>query len=374
MRIAVAAVAILAASMGPMTDGHTQPSAEVQNLVSREIRELLPEGAVGGVAVAVRIDGRSLFFNYGYADAASKKPVTSDSLFNLASLRKPFEAIVLADAVLRGEIRLDDPVAHYVTELDSKADIGRVTVGQLATHTSGLLLPQDHPPWPAEGYTLAEFMHTLNVWRAGPGHEAGRQHEYTHAGYVLLQLALERALKAPIAELIDRRVTGPLHMRSTLLPARGEDGHAQLSGDLRQRAVQGYDENGRAIGGPGDQQSYYHFPGTGQMFSSARDLAKFAAANLGEGAVDRSLIEAMKLAQKPGVAMTAHVAQALAWEVNSGDRMPIVEKNGGLNNSSTYIGLVPARHIAVVILTNRGDQNPAEVGRRILSYLMRHAV
>jgi beta-lactamase class C len=71
--------------------------------------------------------------------------------------------------------------------------------------------------------------------------------------------------------------------------------------------------------------------------------------------------------------MTAHVAQALAWEVNSGDQTPIVEKNGGLNNSSTYIGLVPVRRIAVVILTNRGDQNPAEVGRRILSRLMRHA-
>jgi beta-lactamase class C len=373
MRIAVAAAAILVASMGPMTEGHAQPPAEVQNLVTREIRELLPGGAAGGVAVAVRLDGRSLFFNYGYADVASKRPVTPDFLFNLASLRKPFEAIVLADAVLRGEVRLDDPVARYVTELDSKADIGRVTIGQLATHTSGLLLPQDHPPWPTEGYTFAEFMHTLNTWKAGPRHEPGGQHEYTHAGYVLLQLALERALKAPIAELIERRVTGPLHMDSTVLPARGEDGHAELPHDLRERAVQGYDENGRAIGGPGDQQSYYHFPGTGQMFSSARDLAKFAAANLGEGTFDASLTEAMKLAQQPRVPMTAHVAQALAWEVNSGDQTPIVEKNGGLNNSSTYIGLVPARHIAVIILTNRGDQNPAEVGRRILSRLMRHA-
>ena len=37
---------------------------------------------------------------------------------------------------------------------------------QLATHTSGLLLPQDHPPWPDWGYTLPEFIRTLNAWKA----------------------------------------------------------------------------------------------------------------------------------------------------------------------------------------------------------------
>ena len=60
MRIAVAAAAILVASMGPMMEARTQPSGDVRNLVTREIRGLLPDGAVGGVAVAVRIDGRSL--------------------------------------------------------------------------------------------------------------------------------------------------------------------------------------------------------------------------------------------------------------------------------------------------------------------------
>src|SRR5260370_4850289 len=134
--------------------------------------------------------GRSLFFNYGWADRASNRPITTDTLFNLASLRKVFEATLLAQAVRNGDLRLDDPVAKYVVELQQGGDIRQVTLGQLATHTSGLLLPQDHPPWPDWGYTLSEFIRTLNAWKADKA--PGQRHLYTHAGFVLLQLALER--------------------------------------------------------------------------------------------------------------------------------------------------------------------------------------
>jgi predicted acylesterase/phospholipase RssA len=77
----------------------------------------------GGVAVALRIKGRSLFFNYGWADHANKRPITTDTLFNLASLRKVFEATLLAQAVRNGNLRLDDPVAKYVVELQQGGDI-----------------------------------------------------------------------------------------------------------------------------------------------------------------------------------------------------------------------------------------------------------
>ncbi|MGE5533887.1 MAG: serine hydrolase, partial [Acidobacteriota bacterium] len=68
-------------------------------------------------------------------------------------------------------------------------------------------------------------------------------------------------------------------------------------------------------------------------------------------------------------AISPRNGQALAWEVNYNNNPPIVEKNGGLNNSSTYIGLIPEQHLGIVILTNRGNQNPAAAGRVILHAL-----
>jgi beta-lactamase class C len=347
-----------------------QSDEQVQQIISRNIESMLPGDPAGGAAVAVRMKGRTSFFNYGMADLKNNQPVNSDSLFNLASVGKIFDAALIALAIKCGELTLDDPVVKFLPELERGGDVRKFTIGQLASHTSGLLLPQDHPPWPVEHYTLPEFFRTLNEWKADADHKPGAQHMYTHAGYILLHLALERRFGAPLGDLLEQRILKPLGMTSTALPRqRGPNPRGELDATLIGRAVQGYDENRVPIGKPGDIQGYYLWPGAGQMFSSARDLAMFLAANFGELPNERPLQDAMILAHQPIVAISHNNAQALAWEINL-NATPIIEKNGGLNNSSTYIGMIPSAKIGIVILTNRGELNPAEVGRRMLLRLV----
>jgi beta-lactamase class C len=333
---------------------------DVERIVARHVASIVPPDGAGGAAVALRIDGQSLFFNYGWADRANKRPIMTDTLFNLASLRKVFEATLLAQAVLKGELALDDPVAKYLVELQQGGDIRQVTLGQLATHTSGLLLPQDHPPWPDWGYTLPEFIDTLNAWKADSA--PGQQHLYTHAGFVLLQLALERRYAMPIDELIDRQLLLPLGMISTMLPRGDDRPRGRLTPEYKSRAVQGYSDDSEPIGQPGEQPSYYHWPGTGQMYSSPRDMMAFLTANLDELPVDSSLHDAMALTHRNVFRIDPRNWQALAWEISG----KIIEKYGGLNNTSAYIGMMPTRKLGIVILGNRGNQYPNELGRRIL--------
>ena len=284
----------------------------------------------GGVAAAAYVAGRIQFFNFGFADEAERRPVTPDTLFNVASVRKLFEATLVALGVLRGELRLDDPVNKYVTELHGDY-IGRVTIGQLVTHTSGLLLPTDHPPWPNASYSLAEFLDMLNAWAPHAGEEPGKQRIYTHAGYVLLQLALERRYGVPIGQLVESRILTPLGMHSTLIPERGRDNRAIMPPELLQKTVQGYSDQGTPIGPPGNQQSYFDFPGTGQMFSSARDLATLMAACIDGNVADPQLREALRMTQREVFHVDQEFGQAMAWEnVDLGD-VAIVDKPGGLN-------------------------------------------
>ncbi len=339
--------------------------AVVERIVARGVAPMVPANGAGGAAVAVHVSGHTLFFNYGLAEKVERRPITSDSLFNVGSVRKVFEAALVAQAVERGDLKLDEPVNKYISELHGDY-ISRVTIGDLAIHTSGLLLPTDHPPWPQEHYSLATFLDALNAWTPQSGEAPGKQRIYTHAGYVLLQLVLERRYKRPIAELIDRRITGPLGMHSTLVPERGPDDRAIMRPEFLRRAVQGYSKSGEPIGLPGNQQGYFDFPGTGQMFSSAHDLAILLAVCLGDRPIDRKLHDALQLSQHEAFRVNAQHAQAMAWEVENTPGLTIVDKPGGLNNASAYIGLVPDLKLGVAILVNRGDAFPFEAARNTI--------
>jgi beta-lactamase class C len=343
---------------------------EVAGIVTPHIAALLD--GPGGFAVAVRADGRTWLFNYGTVEATA--PITSDSLFNLGSVGKVFDTALLALADLDGELSLDDPVSQHVVELQQGGDIRRITLRQLATHTSGLVLDQDHPPWPTQTFGLPEFIGTLNRWRSDDGHAPGRQMIYSHAGFVLLHLALERRLGLPLDRLIGQRLLEPLGLRSTTLPVASGDPQLNPRGEippaLRRLALQGYSDEGMPIGAPGDLQGYYHWLGTGQMYASARDMAVFLAANLGELPDLAVLQAAMRRAQQPAFPIGDGVEQALGWEVRRGG-LTIVDKYGGMNNASAYVGLIPERKLGIVILGNRGGTDIEEEGRAILLMLAR---
>jgi beta-lactamase class C len=309
----------------------------------------------------VRIDGKTEFFNYGLADLAQSRPVATDSIFNLGSVGKLFATTLLAQAVKQGELSLDDPVAKYVTELQRGGDIRRVTLGQLASHTSGLpRVPGQYEHWHRGNYTFPDFVRFLNSWKAETNHEPGKQYLYSNAAMVLLRVALERRFNTRFAALTHQRITGPLGMSSTALP---------LPRDLLGRAVQGYGPMGRAIGKPGEESGVFKWPGAGQIYSSSRDMATFLAANLGELPDHRPMENAMALAQQGVFTVNPHFKQGLAWQVISAGNLTIIDKNGGLQNTSTYIGFAPQQKLGVVILVNRGKQHATGIGRQILHAL-----
>ena len=339
-----------------------QGQENVEQIVTQKLQPILPvNGRGGGVAVAVRMNGETRFFNFGFANDSRNERVTADSIFNLGSVGKLFATTTLAEAVKRGELSLDDPVAKYVTELQRGGDVRRITLGELASHTSGLPdVPGQYERWHRGKYTWPDFVRFLNSWKADPRHEPGKQYLYSDTAMVLLRIALQRRFNTPFARLMHQRITGPLGMTSTALP---------LPRDLLGRAVQGYGPEGQPIGKPGMEGGTFQWPGSGQIYSSARDMATFLAANMGELPDHGPMENAMALAQQPVFTVNPRFKQALAWQDMASGNLTILDKNGGLNNTSTYIGFAPQRKLGVVILVNRGKQHATGIGRQILHAL-----
>jgi hypothetical protein len=86
----------------------------------------------------------------------------------------------------------------------------------------------------------------------------------------------------------------------------------------------------------------------------------------------RPLQEAMAFAQHDVFTVGPRFTQGLAWQRVQNGNFTIIDKNGGLNNTSTYIGMIRQARLGVVILMNRGGQPATKIGRQIMLDLMGH--
>src|SRR5437762_12900200 len=141
------------------------------------------------------------------------------------------------------------------------------------------------------------------------------------------------------AALMHERITVPLGMTSTALP---------LPRDLLGRAVQGYGQMGKPVGRPGEEGGTFQWLGSGQIYSSSRDMATFLAANLGELPGHGPIENAMAFAHQGVFTVSPRLTIGLAWQIVSAGNFTIIDKNGGLNNTSTYIGFAPQKKLSVV--------------------------
>ena len=103
-----------------LTAGSTRAQElNVEQIVRQKIQPILPKnGEGGGVAVAVRMGGKTQFFNYGFADNAQNRPVTADSNLQSRLCRKGVRDDVACASRETGRAQLGRPgcqVRHRVT-------------------------------------------------------------------------------------------------------------------------------------------------------------------------------------------------------------------------------------------------------------------
>jgi CubicO group peptidase (beta-lactamase class C family) len=102
-----------AGSFGADTAGQ----AKVKDAVDAVIVPLMREETIPGMAIAVTIDGRNYFLNYGVASRESRQPVTNETLFEIGSVSKTFTATLASYAEIEGDLSLSDSASKYLPSL-----------------------------------------------------------------------------------------------------------------------------------------------------------------------------------------------------------------------------------------------------------------
>jgi beta-lactamase class C len=330
----------------------TQESDDpIAHIVRRVVEPWLEKYTPPGAIVVVHREGATRFFPFGHSHPRRRDPVTPDSIFELASITKVFATTSLALEVEQGKMRLDDPVAKYLPILRTGKDIRKVTLRQLATHTSSL--PRAPGPHPGGGpWNRRSLMEWLVRWEAPD--PPGARSLYSNLAVGVLGDAIATAERESLQEVWNRQFLHPLEMHSTFF---------EIPPGEQKRLVQGFDRDGRPVPRAVANGAW---PAGGRLCSSGRDMGRFLAANLGETPHRPLITQAMQLAQKPYFEVSPKMTQGLAWQrVRLHDEL-VIDKNGGLDGSATYIGMIPGHKLGVVVMANKGKSQGTAVGRALL--------
>ena len=315
-------------------------SALEHDAVDALLKARLADQGVG--FVAFQIDGGKIDIA-AQGLASEGVALRPDALFEIGSITKTFTALLLADAVLRKRLALDDPVENALpgVRLRDVAD-APIRWVDLATHRSGLpRLPANMAPReqldPYVDYDEARLLDFLRGYKASVARDT--RWEYSNLGFGLIGYALSRVEHTPYPKLLKDRVLDPLGMQRTTLATPGRGTIAGL--------VDGHDKDGRVT-------PHWHLDvlmGAGALVMPASDLAIYAKAALVPSSTP--LGAAFTLAEQAHAAGPAPINPiGLAWIRAPLNGRTVLTHDGGTAGFSSSLWLDPQRQRAAGVLAN----------------------
>jgi D-alanyl-D-alanine carboxypeptidase len=234
--------------------------------------DVVAAGTPGALGV-VRAEGQTWRGASGLADVAAASPMRAGMRFRAGSVTKTFVAVVVLQLVAEGRIQLDEHVA------------GDVRVRDLLAHTSGLPDLVQLPGVMERHWKPRELV-SAALAQPRVFEPPGSQFSYSSTNYVLLGLLVERRTGRTLRQEIGTRILRPLGLRWTGFRPSRADVHGYVP-PIRDGIVQ--EHPGRDTWG--DDASWAW--GSGDLESTAGDLARFYEALLRGRLLPRRLLEVM---------------------------------------------------------------------------------
>ena len=305
-----------------------------------------------GAVVAVGI-GQDIVYEQalGFAERLHGviRPMTFDTLFDLASLTK---VVATLPSVLllveQGELRLSDPVTHFIPAF-SGAEKEGVTVRHLLTHSAGLSAHREfYRTWSHHDEILAAVI--AEPLEASPG----MQVVYSDLGFILLGEIVQRVTGQTLDAYARHQIFEPLGMVHTqYCPPSELASCIAATEDVPERGVKVgvvHDENAEALGG---------VSGHAGLFATARDLIRYLHMWLGWSESDDNVLSAptRRLAVQSHM-QGMNVARGLGWVLRGDvyDHMGDLWPQSGAGHTGftgTSLAFDPVSGLWTVLLTNR---------------------
>jgi CubicO group peptidase (beta-lactamase class C family) len=210
-------------------------------------------------AAVVLVDGEVVLEQAsGIADVETGEACTPDTRFPIASVSKQMAAVAVLLLAERGALALDEPVSRWLPHTTPRW--GEVTLHHLLTQTAGIGHWGEAPGY--DVFAPMDIDERVTLIQQGPLHSRpGTEWRYSSPGYLLVGHIVERVAGRPYHAFLAEEVLDALGLGST------------VAGCVPAGAARGHND-----GKPVPAGDFTAMPGTGDVWSTAEDLARYTAA------------------------------------------------------------------------------------------------
>jgi CubicO group peptidase (beta-lactamase class C family) len=370
--------------------GRMQKIEMAFSLIDKLYKDYADSNHFPGIAFGVVVDGKLVHTgNYGYTDIEKKIPVTSQSLFRIASMSKSFTAMAILKLRDEGKLNLDDPAYLYIPELKNlkypTADAPPITIRHLLTHGAGF--PEDNP-WGDRQLAdndkdLMEFIGKQISFSNPPG----IAFEYSNLGFALLGKIVTNVSGVRYQDYIKQNIWEPLGMKTSTYE------YGDVAPD---KLAHGY----RWLNEKWNEEQLLHdtkdgsWGAMGAMISSIDEFAKYMTFHLSawppnnakdDGPIKRSSVREMHHPWRvnglnlnytyPGGRICPIVTAycyGLGWTSDCEGRVYIAH-SGGLPGFGSQWRIMPDYGIGVVAFANRTYAPMSPINMQVLDTLIKLA-
>lgn len=262
---------------------------------------------VAGTVTLVARKGRVVHFSaQGMKDVERNQPMTTDTIFRMASMTKPIASVALMMLYEEGWFQLDDPISDWLPEFSNmmieiensdgttrlEPAQNPITFTHILTHTAGLMNSYRGDIQRYSEVAAVRGEENLASWTERLAtlplrYEPGTRWEYSQATSVVGRL-VEVISGQDLDTFFRERIFEPLQMRDThfYLPRDKVNRFASLYGP------DASNENRIRLTEVGDERSNYvaeprnFFSGSGGLVSTAHDYIRFQQMMLNGGELD----------------------------------------------------------------------------------------
>ncbi len=289
----------------------------------------------------------------GYADVATRAPVTTRTFFSVGSITKTLVAALTLRLVDQGEVGLDDPISRWLPTFPNAAHI---TVRELLGHRAGVADYFDNAACvqrivaaPAVRWSVDQVLACVGR----PYFAPGTGFHYSNTDYVLIGLIDERASGSSLADLLRLEFVIPYGLDAIVLQSE-----APPDGSLAHGYLAAADPGGEFVDvtGRADLLPYPSLAtaagAAGAVASDAQDVARWAGALFGGQVLDTGTLHEMVtfLPTRPD----PRGGYGLGVEPFQLDGRTAWGHRGHLAGFWSETAYLPAEGLALAVLTN-GD-------------------